>query len=189
MAINCSLHFFLSNKTGICSPICGEWEEFSHGTVVTFKIFTSFMYLIHLSGAAIALSLSCYNYKIMWVYCLNIHAHYYRVSVNFMNATHGQRTVDWHTIIKSLNIQHDSNMSHIYFDQTCPSSGLLHLTPLYFRFTFPSILLVYYLVSPIILDVAFFVGLAGQNTLLCSSSNVLEAIEHSTQFCYFSGEP
>lgn len=64
-ALNCSQGFSISFKTGRCSPVCGEWEEFSHSSVVAFKVTNSLLYAIHFIGAVIAFALSCYNYKIM----------------------------------------------------------------------------------------------------------------------------
>ncbi len=52
-------------KTGLCSPVCGEWEEFPHDVVVAFDIITALLYILHLIGIAIALAFSCYNRKIM----------------------------------------------------------------------------------------------------------------------------
>ena len=65
--INCSQRFYLSPQTGMCSPVCGEWEEFSHDIVVILNIFTALLYIFHLIGTGIALAFSCYNYKIMQV--------------------------------------------------------------------------------------------------------------------------
>ena len=57
-----------------------------------------------------------------------------------------------------------------------------------YRFTFPAVLLVYYMVSPILLDVEFLIRLIGQDKLFCSSKDLLYVLEHSTAYCYFSGE-
>ena len=65
--INCSQRFYLSPQTEMCSPVCGEWEEFSHDIVVILNIFTALLYIFHLIGTGIALAFSCYNYKIMQV--------------------------------------------------------------------------------------------------------------------------
>ena len=48
--INCSQRFYLSPQTGMCSPVCGEWEEFSHDIVVILNIFTALFYIIHFIG-------------------------------------------------------------------------------------------------------------------------------------------
>jgi hypothetical protein len=64
-SINCSERFSLSPQTGLCSPVCGEWEEFPHGVVVIFDVITALLYILHLIGIAIALAFSCYNHKIM----------------------------------------------------------------------------------------------------------------------------
>ena len=63
--MNCSQGFSISLKTGLCSPVCGEWEEFSHSDVVAFKLTYSLLYTLHFIGTLIALTISCYNYKIM----------------------------------------------------------------------------------------------------------------------------
>ena len=56
------------------------------------------------------------------------------------------------------------------------------------RFKFPSILLVYFLMGPIALGVVFFINFAGQESLLCrSSEDLIEIIEYSTPFCSFLG--
>ena len=63
--LNCSEQFFFNERTRLCSPLCGEWEEFSHSTVVAFFTVYVFLYIIHLIGTVTALTLSCVNYKIM----------------------------------------------------------------------------------------------------------------------------
>lgn len=65
VSINCSERFSLSSQTGLCSPVCGEWEEFPHEVVAAFDAITAFLYIFHLIGIGIALAFSCYNYKIM----------------------------------------------------------------------------------------------------------------------------
>ena len=77
-AINCSQGFSLSPQTGLCSPVCGEWEEFSPNIALVFYIFTALCYIFHLIGTGIALAFSCYNYKIMQV-LLNLIAQYHYV--------------------------------------------------------------------------------------------------------------
>ena len=64
-SINCSERFSLSPQTGLCSPVCGEWEEFPHEVVVAFDVITALLYIFHLIGITIALAFSCYNHKIM----------------------------------------------------------------------------------------------------------------------------
>ena len=64
-AINCSQNFFFNAVTGLCSPVCGEWEEFPHNIVVTFDAVTTLLYIFHLIGTGIALAFSCYNSNIM----------------------------------------------------------------------------------------------------------------------------
>ena len=64
-SINCSERFSLSPETGLCSPVCGAWEEFPHDVVVAFDVITTLLYIFHLIGIAIALAFSCYNHKIM----------------------------------------------------------------------------------------------------------------------------
>ena len=63
--INCSERFSLNPKTGLCSPVCGAWEEFPRDVVVAFDVITALLYIFHLIGIAIALVFSCYNHKIM----------------------------------------------------------------------------------------------------------------------------
>ena len=63
--IICSQRFSLSPQSGMCLPVCGEWEEFSHEVVLAFNIFTALFYIFHLIGTGIALAFSCYNYRIM----------------------------------------------------------------------------------------------------------------------------
>ena len=69
--LNCSPHFLLSKKPGlplsVCSPICGQWEEFSEDQVVAFTVTTALSHVIHIVGSIIAVFFSCYNYKIMQV--------------------------------------------------------------------------------------------------------------------------
>ena len=64
-SINCSQTFALNPQTGLCSPVCGEWEEFPHDLVVVFDVVTALLYIFHLIGTGIALTFSCYNYKVM----------------------------------------------------------------------------------------------------------------------------
>lgn len=64
---NCSLAFFLNSQTGFCSPLCAEWEEFPHDVVVAFQAAITINSLLHFIGTVLALVLSCYNHKIMWV--------------------------------------------------------------------------------------------------------------------------
>ena len=54
------------------------------------------------------------------------------------------------------------------------------------RLKFPVILLLYYILYPIILDISFC--LIGRKHLLCSSSDLTEAMNRLTSFCTFSGE-
>ena len=56
------------------------------------------------------------------------------------------------------------------------------------RYKFPAIFLVYYLVSPIVIDITFVIRILGQDKLLCSSADLLYTLQHSTQFCTFSGK-
>ena len=77
--INCSQGFYHSPKTGMCSPVCGEWEEFSHDIVVVLNTITALFYVFHLIGTGIALAFSCYNYKIMQV-LFNLCNKYLRVA-------------------------------------------------------------------------------------------------------------
>ena len=62
---NCSQHFSLNEETGFCSPVCGEWEEFTHNEVLIFATITTFLYLFNFIGAIIAIAFSVYNYQIM----------------------------------------------------------------------------------------------------------------------------
>ena len=59
---------------------------------------------------------------------------------------------------------------------------------LWYRFRFPSVLLVYYLLAPIILDVLYVILTAGSSSLLCYSSNLLENINYTTPFCSLLGK-
>ena len=52
------------------------------------------------------------------------------------------------------------------------------------RFKFPSILLVYCISIPIILDVTHFIGLAGRRSLFCQSASLFD---DPTPFCSFTG--
>ena len=56
-----------------------------------------------------------------------------------------------------------------------------------YRYKFPSILLVYFLLSPMILDITYLIQLFGREALFCRSSDLLETIENSTPFCSFTG--
>ena len=62
---NCSQHFSLNEETGFCSPVCGEWEEFTHDQVIAFTVLTTLVYLFHFIGAIIAIAFTLYNYQIM----------------------------------------------------------------------------------------------------------------------------
>ena len=66
---NCSPQFRLTNISGlsVCSPICGQWEEFSEDQVVAFTVTSALSHVIHIVGTIIAVFFSCYNYKIMQV--------------------------------------------------------------------------------------------------------------------------
>ena len=64
-SLNCSPHFTLNAQKGICSPICGEWEEFTQNQVVAFTVTTTLLAVLHVLGTIIALFFSCYNHKIM----------------------------------------------------------------------------------------------------------------------------
>ena len=67
--VNCSPNFSLNKKNGpllpICSPICGQWKEFSQEQVVAFTITTTLSHIFHIMGTVVALFFSCYNYKVM----------------------------------------------------------------------------------------------------------------------------
>ena len=97
--------------------------------------------------------------------------------------------LDW--IFQDWNTGPCLNLSYMLLQYTAlfENHELLFwsLKLLSFRFKFPAILLVYYLVSPIIIDVTFFIRVFGRNHLLCSSLDLLDSIEHSTPFCYLSG--
>jgi hypothetical protein len=71
LPLNCSPQFSLTKKPGlplaVCSPICGQWEEFSEDQVVAFTVTTTLLYIIHIVGAIVAVFFSCYNHKIMQV--------------------------------------------------------------------------------------------------------------------------
>ena len=73
--LNCSPHFFLSKKPGlplsVCSPICGQWGEFSEDQVVAFTVTSALSHVIHIVGTVIAVFFSCYNYKTMQVLSSN----------------------------------------------------------------------------------------------------------------------
>ena len=62
---NCSQHFSLNEETGFCSPVCGEWEEFTRDQVTTFAVLITLVYLFHFIGAVTAIVFSLYNSKIM----------------------------------------------------------------------------------------------------------------------------
>ena len=62
---NCSQSFLLNEETGFCFPVCGEWKEFSDGQVAAFATIISLLYFLHVVGTVVALSFSCYNYKVM----------------------------------------------------------------------------------------------------------------------------
>ena len=64
-ALNCSPRFAYNAQKGVCSPICGEWEEFSQSQVVAFMVVTTLLFALHVIGTAIALFFSCYNYRVM----------------------------------------------------------------------------------------------------------------------------
>ena len=63
--LNCSQGFTISPMTGLCKPVCGEWNEFSHNTLLILKTITSIFFAVHFIGTVVALILSCYNYKTM----------------------------------------------------------------------------------------------------------------------------
>lgn len=55
------------------------------------------------------------------------------------------------------------------------------------RYKFPSVLLVYFLLSPIIFDITYLIRLFGREALFCRSSDLLETIDNPTPFCSFTG--
>ena len=61
-AIICNEGFYLD---GICRPECGEWEEFSHSTVLAFDTVVVLQAVAYLIGAVVVLILSCIRYKNM----------------------------------------------------------------------------------------------------------------------------
>ena len=65
--LNCSQNFFYDEKYRSCVPICGEWKELPQQSVVAFATATSFLYALHLIGNIVALTLSCCNYKSMYI--------------------------------------------------------------------------------------------------------------------------
>ena len=67
MPLNCSPQFAPIKKQGlsVCSPICGQWEEFSEDQVVAFTVTSALSHVIHIVGSIIAVFFSCYNYKTM----------------------------------------------------------------------------------------------------------------------------
>ena len=73
--LNCSKGFTVDPNAGHCVPVCGEWSEFSQNTVVFFKIIATTLYAIHTLGTVVSLTLSCYNYRIMYVHktCVTSH--------------------------------------------------------------------------------------------------------------------
>ena len=63
------------------------------------------------------------------------------------------------------------------------------VTLLSYRFKFPSILLVYFLLVPLFNDIVFVIKLVEQGSLLCQDSlDLIKIIEHSTPFCSFLGK-
>ena len=58
-----------------------------------------------------------------------------------------------------------------------------------YRFTFPSVLIVYQVITYLVLEVTFLIGLTDREALFCSSQDWLE-VQNSrgTPFCTFSGE-
>ena len=73
--------------------------------------------------------------------------------------------------IASLVIMLKSTLVMVYMTLTC-------------RFNFPSILLVYHISIPIILDLTHFIGLAGRHSLFCRSTSLFG---DPTSFCSFTG--
>ena len=65
---SCSPNFSLNKKNGqplpVCSPICGQWKEFSQDQVVAFTVATTLSHIFHITGIVVALFFSCYNQKI-----------------------------------------------------------------------------------------------------------------------------
>ena len=56
------------------------------------------------------------------------------------------------------------------------------------RFKFPSVLLIYYLSPPLLLDINYFINVLGEDRLLCKWSDLVESLENSTPFCQVTGE-
>lgn len=67
--LNCSPKFSLNKKVGlpipVCSPVCGQWKEFSEDQVVAFTVTTTLSHILHITGTIVACFFSCYNHKIM----------------------------------------------------------------------------------------------------------------------------
>ena len=62
---NCSPQFSLSEKTGLCSPICDQWKGFSEDQVIVFIVTIILSHVCHIIGTIVALLFSCYNHRLM----------------------------------------------------------------------------------------------------------------------------
>ena len=63
MALICNDGLF--DAGGFCSPECGEWEEFSHGTIVTIDVFMIMQIVVYFISGTVVLVLSVLRRKQM----------------------------------------------------------------------------------------------------------------------------
>ena len=63
----CSDGFYVGDKAGLsgCRPECGEWEEFPHGSVLTFDILIVLQAVVSIVSTVILMVLSTIRYKRM----------------------------------------------------------------------------------------------------------------------------
>ena len=61
----CNEGFYINEKSGLCTPECGVWEEFPHSFIVGVDAVVILLGIVYfLSGLAV-LVLSCIDYKRM----------------------------------------------------------------------------------------------------------------------------
>ena len=63
----CSDGFYVGEVAGdkVCRPECGEWEESTHGSVVTRNVFIVLQAVVYIIGTIVLVVLSAIRYKRM----------------------------------------------------------------------------------------------------------------------------
>ena len=61
----CSEGFYINERTGLCIPEYGVWEEFPHSYVVGADVIVILSTVINFLSSAVVLVFSCISYKRM----------------------------------------------------------------------------------------------------------------------------